>query len=43
MLVKEELVVKLPRPRVDELVAAGRGARFEPGLGRTRPARRSSL
>jgi hypothetical protein len=27
-------VVKLPRPRVDELVAGGVGARFEPGPGR---------
>jgi hypothetical protein len=34
MLVKDELVVKLPRPRVDALVAAGQGARFEPGPGR---------
>jgi hypothetical protein len=30
----EELVVKLPRDRVDELVAAGKGARFDPGHGR---------
>ena len=34
MLVKDDLVVKLPRQRVDELVAAGLGARFEPGPGR---------
>jgi hypothetical protein len=27
-------VVKLPRSRVDELVAAGRGWRFDPGRGR---------
>lgn len=30
MLVKEEL----PAPRVDELVASGTGARFDPGHGR---------
>lgn len=29
-----ELVVKLPRPRVDELVAKGEGERFDPGHGR---------
>ena len=34
MLVKERLVVKLPRSRVDELVAAGAGERFDPGHGR---------
>jgi hypothetical protein len=34
MLVKGELVVKLPRARVDELVAAGQGRRLE-----TRPGR----
>ena len=34
MLVRDELVVKLPRPRVDELVAAGHAARFEPGTGK---------
>jgi hypothetical protein len=34
MLVKERLVVKLPRKRVDELVAAGMGERFDPGHGR---------
>ena len=34
MLVNGELVVKLPRARVDELVAAGVGGRFEPGTGR---------
>lgn len=34
MLVKDELVVKLPRRRADELVADGQGARFEPGPGR---------
>lgn len=34
MLVKDELVVKLPRRRVDELVADGQGARFEPGPSR---------
>ena len=30
---KGAFVVKLPRARVDELVAAGRGARFDPGKG----------
>jgi hypothetical protein len=30
---KGQFVVKLPRARVDELVAAGRGARFDPGKG----------
>ena len=34
MLVKGELVVKLPRDRVDELIAAGDCARFDPGHGR---------
>lgn len=34
MLVNGELVVKLPRDRVDELVGAGVGRRFEPGTGR---------
>jgi hypothetical protein len=29
-----ELVVKLPRERVDELIASGTGARFDPGHGR---------
>jgi TfoX/Sxy family transcriptional regulator of competence genes len=33
-LVKGELVVKLPRPRVDALVAAGEAERFDPGMGR---------
>jgi TfoX/Sxy family transcriptional regulator of competence genes len=48
MLVKGELVVKLPRERVDELVASSVGARFDPrGDGRlmkewvTVPARHS--
>lgn len=31
---KGAFVVKLPRPRVDELVAAGLGARFDPGKGK---------
>ena len=31
---KGEFVVKLPRPRVDALVASGDGARFDPGHGR---------
>ena len=30
MLVRGSLVVKLPRARVDELVEAGRGERFDP-------------
>ena len=34
MLAKGELVVKLPRSRVDELVASGTGRPFEPGHGR---------
>lgn len=34
MLVNGELVVKLPKVRVDELVEAGVGRRFEPGTGR---------
>jgi hypothetical protein len=34
MLVREELVVKLPRARVEELVAAGLGETFDPGHGR---------
>ena len=31
---KEQFVVKLPRRRVDLLVAAGSGERFDPGHGR---------
>ena len=34
MLIKGELVVKLPRPSVDQLVAAGTARRFDPGHGR---------
>jgi len=34
MLVGDALVVKLPRPRVNALVAAGAGERFVPGHGR---------
>jgi TfoX/Sxy family transcriptional regulator of competence genes len=34
MLVKGRLVVKLDRRRVDALVAAGHGERFDPGHGR---------
>lgn len=30
----DRLVFKLPRPRVDDLVAVGAGARFDPGHGR---------
>ena len=34
MVSKDELVVKLPCERVDELVEAGAGHRFDPGHGR---------
>ena len=34
MLVKDRLVVKLDRMRVDELVEGGAGQRFDPGHGR---------
>jgi hypothetical protein len=34
MLVRGSLVVKLPRARVDALVAAAQGERFDPGHGR---------
>jgi hypothetical protein len=34
MLLKDELVVKLPKERVDELVATGAGKQFDPGHGR---------
>jgi hypothetical protein len=34
MLVKDRLVVKLDRRRVDELIASGGGERFDPGHGR---------
>jgi hypothetical protein len=34
MLVRGSLVVKLPKARVDALVAAGKGDRFDPGHGR---------
>ncbi|GAA5080765.1 hypothetical protein HNP84_006046 [Thermocatellispora tengchongensis] len=34
MLVRGGLVVKLPSRRVEELVAAGAGERFDPGHGR---------
>jgi hypothetical protein len=34
MLVKGKLVVKLPRSRVDALIASGDGERFDPGHGR---------
>jgi hypothetical protein len=33
MLVRGRLVVKLPGPRVDELVAAGHGERFDANKG----------
>jgi hypothetical protein len=34
MLVRDELVVKLPKDRVDQLVASGAASRFDPGHGR---------
>jgi hypothetical protein len=34
MLVNDELVVKLPKARVDEIAASGAGRRFDPGHGR---------
>src|SRR2546425_13304815 len=34
MLVKDELVAKLPKQRVDELVSGGMGKNFDPGHGR---------
>ncbi len=34
MLVKDKIVVKLPRQRVDELVGARKGGYFDPGHGR---------
>ena len=34
MLVQDKLVVKLPRQRVDELIASRHGERFDPGHGR---------
>jgi TfoX/Sxy family transcriptional regulator of competence genes len=34
MLVEDRLVVKLPRQRVEALIAAGEGERFDPGHGR---------
>ena len=34
MFVRDRFVAKLPRARIDELVAAGRGERFAPGNGR---------
>ncbi len=34
MLSRGELVLKLPRSRVDELIASGVGTRFDPGHGR---------
>lgn len=34
MLVRNELVLKLPRPRVDELVEQGDGTRFDAGKGK---------
>jgi hypothetical protein len=34
MTSKGEFVVKLPKKRVDELVDAGKGKRFDPGHGR---------
>jgi len=34
MLVRDALVLKLPRARVDELVEAGEGTRFDAGKGK---------
>lgn len=34
MLVRDQLVLKLPRTRVDDLVEAGDGERFDAGKGR---------
>jgi hypothetical protein len=34
MLVRGELVLKLPRARVDEMVESGEGTRFDAGKGR---------
>jgi hypothetical protein len=34
MLVREDLVVKLPRDRVEDLTASGMGHEFDPGHGR---------
>ncbi len=34
MVVKDDLVVKLPAERVDELIAERKGERFDPGHGR---------
>lgn len=34
MLVRGRLVVKLPKARVDAIIASGRGERFDPGHGR---------
>lgn len=34
MVAQDTLVLKLPATRVDELIGAGRGARFDPGHGR---------
>ena len=33
MMSKAEFVVKLPRLRVDQIIAAGQGTRFDPGHG----------
>jgi hypothetical protein len=34
MLVRKELVLKLPRTRVDQLVESGEGTRFDAGKGK---------
>ena len=47
---KEDLILKLPEKRVDELVSSGEGKRFDPGRGKVqrewlavKPTRSTSL